>query len=113
MGGRSGPPPIRPRNPQPDDGSKGKDDCPKKVRAIITGPSDEIVEGSWLEVQLDKSTDTPRVVVFDAATGNIVGALTGVPNLALLMKCLGDGKEYLAYVEGVDGGRIEVILALQ
>ena len=113
MGGRSGPPIIRPRSPSPDDGAGDEDRCPKKIQASITGPSDEIVEGSWLEVQLDKTTETPRVVVFDDATSSIVGALTGVPNLALLMKCLEAGVEYLAYVEGVDGGRIDVILAKQ
>lgn len=113
MGGRSGPPPIRPRSPQPDDGQGGGDDCPTKVRASITGPSDQIVEGSWLEVHLDRSTEPARVVVFDAVAGEIVGALAGVPNLALLMRCLERGVDYLAYVEGVDGGRIDVILARQ
>ena len=113
MGGRSGPPPIRPQKPQPDNGDGDKDDCPKKVRASITGPTDQIVEGSWLEVQLDTATDPARVVIFDAATGNIVGALAGIPNLPLLMRCLEQGVEYLAYVEGVDGGRIDIILARQ
>jgi len=113
MGGRSGPPPSPPAGPRPDDGQGDDLKCPKKVRASIAGPSDGITEGSYLEVQLDQTSNPERVVLFDEATNSIVGALAGIPNLPLLMRCLKEGVEYLAYVEEVDGGRIDVILARQ
>lgn len=114
MGGRSGPIPTTPSPLPRSDDDQGDDlKCPKKVRASISGPSEGIAEGSYLAVQLDQTSLPERVVLFDEATNSIVGALAGIPNLPLLMRCLREGVEYLAYVEEIDGGRIDVILARQ
>lgn len=114
MGGRSGPTPSSSSSRSGSSGvSGGGNECPVSIRTSIAGPTDEIVEGSWLLVQLDATTDPHRVVLIDEVSAKIVGALAGVPNLPLLIRCLDEGVSYRAYVEAVDGGRVDVTLARQ
>lgn len=125
MGGRSTPPPSRQQTTGKGKnatgsgvgggggGVTGGDQCPISLPASVAGPATGITQGSWLDVHLDNSTDPHRAVLFDPVSGQIVGALAGIPNLALLLRCLADGVVYRAYVAGVEGGRIDVTLSRQ
>jgi hypothetical protein len=118
MGGRSSPTRQRssgtPQGKQATDGKAvGGSNCPASMNASIAGPTAAIVQGSWLDVNLDRSTNPHRAVLVDTISGQIVGALMGVPNLALLLKCLEDGVAYRAYVAAVVGGRMDVMLVRQ
>jgi hypothetical protein len=94
-------------------GAGDRAECPPSLRASVTGPTDDIVEGSWLLVTLDKSADPIKAVLVDPVSGNIVGSLAGVPKLAILIRCLDEGVDYRAYVDKIDGGRVDVSLARQ
>lgn len=94
-------------------GAASGDQCPISLPASVAGPATGITQGSWLDVHLDNSTDPHRAVLFDPVSNQIVGALAGIPNLALLLRCLADGVIYRAYVAGVEGGRIDVTLSRQ
>jgi hypothetical protein len=83
-------------------------DCPSRLTTIVSGPTAGITKGSWLEVRVDWSGGGPRVILVDEVTGATVGSLAGVPNLAVLIRCLDDGVPYRALVDRVDGGRIDV-----
>jgi hypothetical protein len=118
MGGRPNPNTQRssgtPKNEQGAGGEAvGGINCPASLNASVAGPTTGIVQGSWLDVQLDRSTNPPRAVLVDMVSGQIVGALMGVPNLALLLRCLEQGVAYRAYVAAVAGGRIDITLARQ
>ncbi len=91
----------------------GGDDCPLKLRAVITGPASGVSPGTWLEVKLDRTSSPPRVVLFDLAGGSIVGSLTGIPDLDVLIRCLENGVDYRAYTDTVAGGRIDVTVVKQ
>lgn len=83
-------------------------DCPSRLTTIVAGPAEGITKGDWLDVRLDRSGGQPRVVLVDEISGATVGSLAGVPNLAVLIRCLEDKVPYRALVEHVDGGRIDV-----
>lgn len=89
------------------------DGCPTKLKAIITSPARGISPGAWLDVTLDQTLAPPRVVLFDLTSGNIVGSLTGIPDLDVLIRCLQNDVSYRAYVEGVTGGRVDVTVIKQ
>lgn len=91
----------------------GRDDCPLKLRAVITSPASGVSPGTWLEVKLDRTSTPPRVVLFDLAGGTIVGSLTGIPDLDVLIRCLENGVDYRAYTDAVAGGRIDVTVVKQ
>ena len=93
--------------------SGGGDDCPLKLRAVITGPASGVSPGTWLEVKLDRTSSPPRVVLFDLAGGSVVGSLTGIPDLDVLIRCLENGVDYRAYTDAVVGGRIDVTVVKQ
>jgi hypothetical protein len=88
-------------------------ECPSKLRAPITGPRPGIAAGSWLDVQLDDSAEPVRVVLRDPIREEIVGSISGIPGLAVLIQCLGAAVVYRAYVDRVDGGRVDVTLVRQ
>jgi hypothetical protein len=118
MGGRPGPSSPRSSDARQTEQKAGGEasgglECPTSLNASIAGPSTGIVQGAWLDVQLDSSTNPHRAVLVDIASGQIVGALMGVPNLALLLQCLEQGVAYRAYVAAVAGGRIDITLARQ
>lgn len=94
-------------------GGPGGLECPLKISAVVTGPAPGITAGSWLEVQLDTSTDPPRVTLLDPAAGVTVGSISGIPGLNILIQCLNGGVSYRAYVDKVDGGRVDVTLVRQ
>lgn len=83
-------------------------DCPSRLTTVVAGPVEGIAKGSWLDVRIDRSGGQPRVILIDEVTGVTVGSLAGVPNLAILIRCLEDGVPYRAIVDRVDGGRIDV-----
>jgi hypothetical protein len=83
-------------------------DCPSRFTTIVSGPADGIIRGAWLEVRVDRSGVQPRVVLVDEITSAIVGSLAGVPNLAILIRCLEEGVPYRAIVDHVDGGRVDI-----
>ena len=83
-------------------------DCPSRLTTVITGPAAGITKGAWLEVRMDKSGGQPRVVLVDEVLARYGGSLAGVPNLAILMRCLEAGVPYRAIVDHVDGGRIDI-----
>ncbi len=112
MGGSSTTNSIR-RKARPTQSGGGSDDCPVKLRAVITSPASGIGPGTWLEVKLDRTSSPPRVVLFDLAAGTVVGSLTGIPNLDVLIRCLEDGVDYRAYTDAVSGGRIDVTIVKQ
>lgn len=60
-------------------------------------------------VRIDRSGGQPRVILIDEVTGVTVGSLAGVPNLAILIRCLEDGVPYRAIVDRVDGGRAKLV----
>ena len=92
----------------------GVDDCPLKLRAVVTGPASGISPGAWLEVKLDRTSAPPRVVLLDlAGGGTIVGSLTGIPDLDVIIRCLENGVDYRAYTDSVAGGRIDVTVVKQ
>jgi hypothetical protein len=89
-------------------GAGSSQDCPQRIATVIAGPIQGIANGTWLGVRLDTGQGQKRVVLIDPNSGNVVGALAGLPNLAMLMRCLEDGVSYRAHVDKVDGGRIDV-----
>jgi hypothetical protein len=88
--------------------TSGPDGCPSKISTVIAGPASGLLAGAWLDVSLDRTTEPPRVVLVDAVLGRPVGSLAGVPDLATLIRCLTSGVQYRAYVDRVDGGRVEI-----
>lgn len=106
MGGSSPTPtPTPPPTPRP---------CPDSLEATLTGPAEGIVPNSWLDVVVDESGPSPRVLVVDPPTGRTVGSLAGVPRLSDLVRCiLREGEEYRAFVESVEGGRVDVAVTRQ
>lgn len=91
-------------------GSGSGQDCPARLTTIVSGPAEGITRGAWLRVRADRSDGQPRVVLIDEVTGATVGSLAGVPNLAVLIRCLEDDVPYRAIVDHVDGGRIDVTI---
>ena len=89
------------------EGGSGRD-CPSRLTTVVSGPAAGITKGSWLEVRVDRGAGGPRVILVDEVTSATVGSLAGVPNLAVLIRCLEDGVPYRALVDNVDGGRIDV-----
>jgi hypothetical protein len=83
-------------------------DCPSRLTTIVAGPAEGITKGAWLDVRIDRSGGRTRVVLVDGVTNATVGSLAGVPNLAILIRCLEGGVPYRAIVDHVDGGRIDV-----
>lgn len=93
-----------------DPAAKGgsRQECPSRLTTVVSGPAAGITKGSWLEVRVERSGGGPRVILVDEVTGVTIGSLAGVPNLAVLIRCLDDGVPYRALVDQVDGGRIDV-----
>lgn len=87
-------------------------DCPSRISTVVMGPAPGIAKGTWLGVQLDQTGGQPRVVLVDEVTNTTVGSVGGVPNLNVLIRCLSDGVSYQAYVDRVDGGRVDVTVIL-
>lgn len=105
MGGSAKTPSPTRRSPvTPDD----DDPCPRKFKAVISGPAQGIQAGTWLEVILEPGKSPAPVVFVDPASGAIMGSLIGIPNLATVRDCLTDGVRYRAHVEAVTGGRVDV-----
>lgn len=107
MGGTN-PPPTTPRDPP-----QTPPRCPETIRVVLSGPVEGIVPNSWLDVFVDRSEGSPRVLVRDPTTGNVVGAIAGIPQLSVLVRCIEDGVEYQALVTSVDGGRVDVTVTKQ
>lgn len=103
MGGRSPTTPERPpRTP-----------CPETIETVLSGPVEDIVPNSWLDVVVNRSPKAARVVVMDPVTQRPVGTLAGIPELAVLIRCIERGVEYRAYVSAVTGGRVDLIVTRQ
>lgn len=99
---------AKPTKKAPSSGRGSGQDCPSRFTTIVAGPAEGITKGAWLNVRVDRSGGQPRVVLLDEVTGATVGSLAGVPNLAILIRCLEDGVPYRALVDHVEGGRIDV-----
>ena len=93
-------------------GSGGSPACPAKISASVAAPAPGIAAGSWLDVVLDILTQPNRVVLVDSA-GATVGSISGIPGLATLIACLASGVAYRAYVDRINGGRVDVTLVRQ
>lgn len=106
MGGSSPPP-----TPSPTPPPSGK--CPETLDVVLTGPEPGIVPNSWLDVYVDRSAGSPRVLVRDPVRQIPVGAVAGIPELAQLVICLERKVEYKAYVSAVEGGRVDVLIMMQ
>ncbi|WP_342148085.1 hypothetical protein [Methylorubrum sp. SB2] len=104
MGGSDPNPPNR--GPSQGLGSGGN--CPSRIATTIAGPAAGIAKGEWLDVRVDRTGGHPRVVLVDEVTLATVGSLAGIPDLATLIRCLEQDIPYRAYVDHVDGGRIDV-----
>ena len=104
MGGSDDPPPRT----APPGGPASGQDCPARLNTVIVGPVAGITKGNWLDVRVDRSGSQSRVVLVDEVTGATVGSLAGVPNLAILIRCLEAGVTYRAIVDDVSGGRIDI-----
>jgi len=114
MGGSATFPTNGNNNSSPMDGNgEGRDKCPKKLKAVVTGPALGIATGARLEVTLDSTSSPPRVVLVDPTSNSIVGSLAGIPNLDVLLGCLENGVGYRAFVDSVDGGRVDVTVTQQ
>lgn len=94
-------------------GGESRDNCPRKIKTVITSPARGLAPGSWLDVTLDHNSTPPRVILIDLASGAAVGSLAGIPNLDVLIRCLQAGVAYRAYVESVTGGRVDVTVIQQ
>lgn len=99
---------AKPTKKGPAAGVVSGQDCPSRLTTVVSGPTTGITKGSWLQVRVDRNAGGPRVILVDEVTGATVGSLAGVPNLAMLIRCLDDGVPYRALVDHVDGGRIDV-----
>ena len=108
-GGGDSPPGGGPGGGGPGDGGPPQDSCPARLAASVAGPAQGIAANSWLDVILQGS----RVAFVDPVSGLTVGALMGVPNLAVLIQCLLDGVVYRAIVTSVSGGRVDVAIIRQ
>lgn len=104
MGGADPKPPKRSSS----SGFGSGEDCPSRIATIISGPAAGISRGAWLDVRVDWTGGQARVILVDEVTLATVGSLAGIPNLATLIRCLDQGVAYRAYVDRVDGGRIDV-----
>ncbi len=89
-------------------GTDDDDGCPRKRKAIVSGPAEGIQAGTWLDVILQPGKDPAPLVLVDADTGDEMGALVGIPDLARLRECVANGVRYRAHVEAVSGGRVDV-----
>lgn len=104
---------TRPNAPATGGGPAPDRRCPPKLQAAVTGPAPGITAGTWLEVTLDLSNGMRRVLFVDPVYGQRVGSLSGVPGLAAVIDCLEAGATYMAFVDGVNGGQVDVTLVLQ
>lgn len=88
----------------------GSDDCPLIIPAILTSPA-RIVLAAGDPVEAVLIVGTPSVVAVKlSATGDTIGTLAGVPNLAQLALCLAKGVPYSGTIDNVSGGAIHVRL---
>ena len=94
-------------------GGGGSSGCPAKLKTILLSPASGITAGTWLDLVLDDSPPTPKVLVSNTATGAIVGSLGAVPDLVTLIDCLRNGVRYRAYVDSVTGGRVDITVIRQ
>ena len=101
---------TRPRGQGGDDSANP---CPPKIATSITGPAPGIAAGTWLDVQLDKTSTPNRVLVYDPSARAVVGSIAGIPDLHVLIDCLNNGVQYRAYVDQVVGGRVDITLVRQ
>lgn len=104
MGG-SGPTPQKTSNST---GPGSGQNCPPRISTVVSGPAAGISAGDWLDVRLDRTAGPARVILVDQVTQRPVGSLAGIPDLATLIRCLEDNVGYSAYVDRVDGGRIDI-----
>ncbi len=93
-----------------DEGDEGQVVCPKRLKAVVMGPAPGIATGARLEVSLDKTTAPPRVILVDPTSSSTVGSIAGIPELDRLLDCLERGVSYRAFVDRVDGGRVDVTI---
>jgi hypothetical protein len=98
----------KPSKRSPSSGLGSGQDCPSRIATIISGPAAGLTTGEWLDVRVDSTGGRPRVVLVDEVTSETVGSLAGIPDLATLIRCLDQGIPYRAYVDRVDGGRIDI-----
>ena len=108
MGGSASFPTNGSNNPLIDGGDGGRDECPKRFKTMVTGPAQGIAMGARLVVTLDKTSTPSRVVLVDPTSNSTVGSIAGIPNLDVLLNCLELGVGYRAFVDSVNGGRVEV-----
>lgn len=83
-------------------------ECPSRISTVVSGPAGGITAGDWLDVRLDRTAGPARIILVDQVTQTPVGSLAGIPDLATLIRCLENAVAYRAYVDRVDGGRIDV-----
>lgn len=105
MGGTTKIPRSTGRRPTETDDDDG---CPRKLKAVVSGPVAGVQAGTWLEVILQPGRNPAPVVLVDVASGAVMGSLMGIPKLAELRECLTNGVRYRAHVEAVSGGRVDV-----
>ena len=92
------------------DGVGADDGCPPMLRARLPLPNLlQIHVGEALSARLG-GTSPETVVVYISATGNPIGTLAGIPELAQLIRCLARGVQYLGSLDRVANGAVEAVL---
>jgi hypothetical protein len=89
-------------------------DCESFIlRTHLNSPQAGVVRtlqvGQILEVQLQQQGGGRVIVVAVTAAGQVAGSITGT-GLGLLIQCLQDGHDFVAVVENVTGGSVEVTI---
>jgi hypothetical protein len=86
-------------------------ECPVSLAAVLVGPaSSSCAVGDILDVTLITMPAPGRAVCVHRVTGLTVGAIAGIPGLAVFLECLRAGVGYEAHVNAVVGGRVDVTL---
>ena len=94
-------------------GGGGGPNCPTSFATSLVGPvPGSVTVGDRLDVILRTLPPPPRAVCVDRPAGTVVGAIGGIPGLAVFIDCLAAGVGYEATVDAVAGGRVDVTVRM-
>ena len=83
--------------------------CPASFATSLIGPlPGAIAVGHLLDVVLQTAPSPARAVCVSRTSGSTVGAIGGIPGLAVFLQCLEAGVAYEAHVDAIVGGRVDV-----
>ena len=83
--------------------------CPASFPTSLIGPAPgTMVVNDMLDVNLQALPLPARAVCLSRSSGAVVGAIGGIPGLAVFLECLSSGVAYEAHVDAIVGGRVDI-----